>query len=79
MSLLCGDVPERLGTVLRFNVMNSLLLILLPILLLVALIDWATMSPERRAKLFKASGYSQQRISKSMGISRYRVRQYLAA
>lgn len=48
--------------------------VLLPLLLLVVLIDLATMSPERRIRLLKRSGLSQSAIAERLGISRYRVR-----
>lgn len=51
---------------------------LLPLLLLVALIDLATMSRERRVRLLRRSGLSQAAIADRMGISRYRVRLALA-
>ena len=52
--------------------------VLLPLLLLVILIDLATMSPERRIRLLKRSGLSQRAIPDRLGISRYRVRFALA-
>lgn len=52
--------------------------VLLPLLLLVVLIDLATMSPERRIRLLKRSGLSQRAIADRLGISRYRVRVALA-
>ncbi len=51
---------------------------LLPLLLLVAVIDLATMSQERRISLLKRSGLSQRAIADRLGISRYRVRVALA-
>jgi hypothetical protein len=51
---------------------------LLPLLLLVAVIDLVTMSPERRIRLLKRSGLSQRAIADRLGISRYRVRLALA-
>lgn len=58
--------------------MNTLLLLLFPLLLAIALVDLATMSPERKARLWRRSGLSQRAISTRMGISRYMVRKYLA-
>jgi len=52
--------------------------VLLPLLLLVVLIDLATMSPERRIRLLKRSGLSQRAIADRLGVSRYRVRLALA-
>ena len=51
---------------------------LLPLLLLVAVVDLATMSRERRVRLLRRSGLSQAAIADRMGISRYRVRLALA-
>ena len=51
---------------------------LLPLLLLVAVIDLATMSRERRIRLLRRSGLSQAAIADRLGISRYRVRLALA-
>ena len=51
---------------------------LLPLLLLVAVIDLATMSRERRVRLLRRSGLSQAAIADRLGISRYRVRLALA-
>ena len=55
------------------------LFILLPLIVLVALVDLATMGPERRVRIYRRSGLSQRAIAERMGISRYRVRQYLMA
>ena len=52
--------------------------VLLPLLLLVVLIDLATMSPERRIRLLKRSGLSQRAIAERLGVTRYRVRLALA-
>jgi hypothetical protein len=51
---------------------------LLPLLLLVAVIDLATMSQERRIRLLRRSGMAQTAIANRLGISRYRVRLALA-
>lgn len=58
--------------------MNTLLLILFPLLLIVALLDLLTMGPERRARLWRRSGLSQAAIASKMGVTRYMVRKYLA-
>lgn len=52
--------------------------VFLPLLVAIALIDLATMSPERKARLWRRSGLSQRAIADRMGISRYMVRKYLA-
>ena len=51
----------------------------LPLLVLVAVIDLATASPARRAQILRRSGMTQLAISQRLGVSRYRVRQWLAA
>lgn len=53
--------------------------LLLPLILLVAVIDCLTMSPDRRARLLRRSGLTQAAIASRLGVSRYRVRQYLIA
>jgi hypothetical protein len=50
-------------------------LLLLPLLVLL----WATESTEQRVKRLRSYGWSQQRIADHMTVSRYRVRQALAA
>jgi hypothetical protein len=52
-----------------------LALLLLPLLVLL----WATESTEQRVKRLRSYGWSQQRIADHMTVSRYRVRQALAA
>ena len=51
---------------------------LLPLLLLIALIDLATMSQSRRVRLLRRSGMTQAAIADRLRISRYRVRLALA-
>ena len=50
----------------------------LPLLLIVALIDLATMSQARRVRLLRHCGMTQFAIADRLQISRYRVRQALA-
>ena len=50
----------------------------LPLLLIVALIDLATMSQSRRVRLLRRCGMTQSAIADRLQISRYRVRQALA-
>ena len=52
--------------------------LLLPLLALVLLVDLATMSTERRARMLRRSGLSQAAIAQRLGLSRYRVRLALA-
>ncbi len=49
-----------------------------PALVLIAVIDLATMSTERRARFLRSSGLSQVAIAERLGVSRYRIRQALA-
>ena len=53
--------------------------LLLPALLLVALVDLATMSTDRRVRLLRRDGLSQAAIASRLGVSRYRVRLALVA
>ena len=72
-----GEIPAVLS---MFNFMSTFFFFFfLPLLVAVALIDLATMGPQRRALLWRRSGMSQAAIASKMGITRYRVRKYLAA
>jgi hypothetical protein len=51
---------------------------LLPLLLIIALIDLATMSQARRVRMHRRAGMTQAAIADRLQISRYRVRQALA-
>lgn len=53
--------------------------VLFPLLLLIAVVDVLTMSDKRRANVWRRSGLSQAAIATRLGVSRYRVRQYLAS
>lgn len=53
-----------------------LVLLLFPLLFLL----WLTESePQRVRRMYQTGRYSQQRLADRLGISRYRVRQHLAA
>jgi hypothetical protein len=72
----------RALSALSFPILMTLSLLLwfaLPLLVLVALVDLATASPSRKALILRRSGMTQLAISQQLGVSRYRVRQYLAA
>jgi len=56
----------------------ALFWLIVPLLVAVALIDLATASPGRRARIWRQSGLSQRVIAERLGVSRYRVRLYLA-
>lgn len=53
--------------------------LLLPLLVLVAIIDWLTASDQRRVCILQRAGHSQRQIAKRLNITRYRVRQALAS
>lgn len=59
--------------------LTALFWLIVPLLVAVALVDLATASPARRAWILRQSGLSQRAIAERLGVSRYRVRQYLAA
>jgi len=59
--------------------LSLILWLALPLLVLVAIVDLATASESRRALILRRSGMSQTAIAARLGVSRYRVRQYLAA
>jgi hypothetical protein len=50
----------------------------LPLLVLVAIIDWLTASTDRRVRILRRAGHTQQRIADRLKITRYRVRLALA-
>jgi hypothetical protein len=52
--------------------------LLIPLLLLVAVIDWLTASDDRRVRVLRRTGLSQQQIAARLNLSRYRVRKALA-
>jgi len=53
--------------------------LLLPLLLVVAVIDWITASDDRRIRILRRTGLSQQQIAVHLNITRYRVRQALVS
>lgn len=58
--------------------LSALLWLIAPLLLLIAAIDLATMSTERRVRMLRRAGMTQAAIADRLAISRYRVRQALA-
>jgi DNA-binding CsgD family transcriptional regulator len=56
----------------------ALLWVLTPLLIVLAVIAWATETNRDRARRWKRQGLSQQRIADRLGCSRWRVRQLLA-
>jgi hypothetical protein len=59
--------------------LSLLFWLIVPLLVAIALIDLATASPDRRARILRRAGLSQQAIADRLGVSRYKVRQYLTA
>jgi IS30 family transposase len=53
--------------------------LLLPLLLVVAVIDWLTASDDRRIRVLHSTGLSQRQIADRLNVTRYRVRRALAS
>lgn len=53
--------------------------LLIPLLVVIAVIDWLTASDDRRILILRRTGLSQQRIADRLNLSRYRVRRALAS
>ena len=58
--------------------LTALFWLIVPLLVVIALVDLATASPSRRARIWRNAGLSQRAIADRMGISRHRVRCYLS-
>ena len=56
----------------------ALLWVLTPLLIILAVIAWATETKRDRARRWRRQGLSQQRIADRLGCSRWRARQLLA-
>jgi len=85
MGLVAATISERSETVAILCLFPMVPIffalvwkLLLPALLLVALVDLATMSTDRRVRLLRSDGLSQTAIASRLGVSRYRVRLALA-
>jgi hypothetical protein len=52
--------------------------LLLPLLVVVAVIDWLTASDDRRVRILRRTGLSQLQIATRLNITRHRVRRALA-
>lgn len=53
--------------------------LLLPLLLVIAVIDWLTASDDRRIRVLHSTGLSQRQIADRLNLTRYRVRRALAS
>lgn len=53
--------------------------LLLPLLVLVAIIDWLTASDDRRVRVLVRTGLSQRQVADRLNLTRYRVRKALAS
>jgi len=51
----------------------------LPLLVLIAVIDWLTASDDRRVRILRRTGLSQRQIAGRLNITRYRVSKALAS
>jgi len=52
--------------------------LLLPLLVLIAVIDWLTASDDRRIRILRRTGLTQRQIADRLTLTRYRVRKALA-
>lgn len=50
----------------------------LPVLVMIAVIDWLTASDDRRVRILRRTGLSQRQIAGRLNITRYRVSKALA-
>jgi IS30 family transposase len=53
--------------------------LILPLLVLVAVLDWLTASQQRRIRILHRTGTSQRAIAARLNVSRYRVSKALAS
>jgi DNA-binding CsgD family transcriptional regulator len=53
--------------------------LILPLLFVVAVIDWLTASETRRVRILRHTGLSQRQIATRLNLTRHRVRQALAS
>jgi len=51
----------------------------LPLLALIAVIDWLTASDDRRVRILRRTGLSQRQIAGRLNLTRYRVSKALAS
>jgi hypothetical protein len=53
--------------------------LLIPLLVVIAVIDWLTASNDRRILILRRTGLSQRQIAARLNITTYRVRKALAS
>jgi hypothetical protein len=53
--------------------------LILPLLFVVAVIDWLTASDDRRVRILRRTGLTQLQIATRLNITRHRVRRALAS
>jgi predicted XRE-type DNA-binding protein len=51
----------------------------LPLLVMIAVIDWLTASDDRRVRILRRTGLSQRQIAGRLNLTRYRVSKALAS
>jgi hypothetical protein len=75
----CTAEEATHSTVMLTTTLLVIWKLLIPLLLLVAVIDWLTASEDRRVRILRRTGLSQLQIATRLNISRYRVRKALAS
>lgn len=73
-----ADPGHRFCTMLSLTSL-AIWKLLLPLLMLIAIIDWLTASDDRRIRVLATNGLSQRQIADRLHLTRYRVRKALAS